>query len=77
MGRGNGILIDRPGRRFGEVALLRRLPPADTSTASGRALFDMPGVFAEFKTDLRANGRLKASPPAIPDIFFPGFSFVR
>ena len=27
--------------------------PVDTSTATGKAFFDMPGVFAEFETNLR------------------------
>lgn len=35
----------------------------DTSTAAGKAFFDMLGVFAEFETNLRRERQLRASLP--------------
>lgn len=35
------------------VALKATEQPIDTSTAAGKAFFDMLGVFAEFETNLR------------------------
>lgn len=35
------------------VTLKATEQPVDTSTAAGKAFFDMPGVFAEFETNLR------------------------
>jgi DNA invertase Pin-like site-specific DNA recombinase len=36
--------------------------PIDTSTAAGKCVLDMLGVFAEFETNLRRERQLEASP---------------
>src|SRR5689334_24702604 len=41
------------------VALKATEQPVDTSTAAGKAFFDMLGVFAEFETNLRRERQLE------------------
>ena len=36
--------------------------PVDTSSAAGKAFFDILGVFAEFETNLRPSARPRGSP---------------
>ena len=50
--------IDRLARglndlKFKDAHLVATEQPVDTSTATGKAFFDIPGVFAEFETNLR------------------------
>lgn len=67
-GKGDSIVITRADRlarsmhdlqnivhelKSKEVTLKATEQPIDTSTASGKAFFDMLGVFAEFETNLR------------------------
>ena len=41
------------------VTLKATEQPVDTSTAAGKALFDMLGVFAEFETNLRRERQME------------------
>ncbi|MEG3641266.1 recombinase family protein [Magnetococcus sp. PR-3] len=41
------------GRKAKGAALQATEQPINTSTAAGKAFLDMPGVFAEFETNLR------------------------
>ena len=49
------IIADRLKQKG--VLLVATEQPADSSTASGKAFFDMLGVFVEFKTSLRRERR--------------------
>ena len=73
--RGNiGRHTDRPARSIQDIqTIVAQLnekgahlattgQPADTSTATGKAFFDMSGVFAGFETNLPGSARPKVSP---------------
>ena len=48
----------------------------DTSTPSGRAMFQMMGVFAEFERAIPAASMLAALPPRLPPLFSSFNSFI-
>lgn len=69
------IIVDRLKSKGAHLIALEQ--PVDTSTATGKAFFDMLGVFAEFETNLRrerqadgiavakSKGNYKGRPPSI------------
>jgi DNA invertase Pin-like site-specific DNA recombinase len=54
------------------VALKATEQPIDTSTAAGKAFFDMLGVFAEFETNLRRERQLEGIAKAKADGVYAG-----
>ena len=54
------------------AALKATEQPIDTSSAAGKALLDMPGVFAEFKTNLRRERQLEGIAKAKAEGVFKG-----
>ncbi|MCY4462195.1 MAG: recombinase family protein [Albidovulum sp.] len=49
--RNHQVIVTKPKERGAHLAATER--PVDTSNATGKAFFDMHGVFAEFETNLR------------------------
>lgn len=49
------VIVDRLKAKGAHLVATEQ--PVDTSTAAGKAFFDMLGVFAEFETNLRRNGQ--------------------
>ena len=54
------------------AALKATEQPIDTSSAAGKALLDMPGVFAEFETNLRRERQLEGIAKAKAEGVFKG-----
>ena len=54
------VIVDRLKAKGAH--LLATEQPVDTSTATGKAFFDMPGVFAEFETNLRRERQARELP---------------
>jgi DNA invertase Pin-like site-specific DNA recombinase len=72
--------IDRLARSIGDLQDIVRAvrargavfkateQPIDTSTAAGKCFLDMLGVFAEFETNLRRDGRAIIDRPLLPKL---------